>query len=333
MSDAQRVLVAGGTGTIGRALVRRLVADGRQVAALARSEPSAEALQGMGADPVRGRLEDVTSLEAAMKGCDTVFHAAGVNAFCMRDPSALFRVNVIGSRNLISAAARSDVRRVVYTSSAAVFGEASGTVGSETSEHRGSFLSEYERSKFEGERVVMETADALGVSVVCVNPSSAQGPGRTSGTGRILVQFLNGKLKYYVDTRISLVDIDDCTEGHILAMSKGVPGERYLLNGATMTIREALTLVRRITYTTHRARAVPAFVAMGAAAAVDAVARVRRKDPSVCPEMVRTLLHGHTYDGSKATRELGLTYRPVEETFARTVEWLRAEGLIPGTPG
>jgi dihydroflavonol-4-reductase len=333
MSDAQRVLVAGGTGTIGRALVRRLVADGRQVAALARSEPSAEALQGMGADPVRGRLEDVTSLEAAMKGCDTVFHAAGVNAFCMRDPSALFRVNVIGSRNLISAAARSDVRRVVYTSSAAVFGEASGTVGSETSEHRGSFLSEYERSKFEGERVVMETADALGVSVVCVNPSSAQGPGRTSGTGRILVQFLNGKLKYYVDTRISLVDIDDCTEGHILAMSKGVPGERYLLNGATMTIREALTLVRRITYTTRRARAVPAFVAMGAAAAVDAVARVRRKDPSVCPEMVRTLLHGHTYDGSKATRELGLTYRPVEETFARTVEWLRAEGLIPGTPG
>jgi dihydroflavonol-4-reductase len=329
MKTPERVLVTGGTGTIGRALLLRLIADGYSVAALARSRAAEDALREMGAEPRRGQLEDIASMEVAMKGCDTVFHAAGVNAFCLRDPSPLFSVNVIGSRNLISAAARAQVRRVVYTSSAAVFGERSGTVGSETAEHRGSFLSEYERSKYEAERVVLDTADALDVDVVCVNPSSAQGPGRAGGTGRILVQFLNGKLKVYVNTRISLVDIDDCTEGHILAASKGARGERYLLNGFTMSTADALTIVRRITLTTHRARAVPAFVAMGAASIVDVVARLRRKDPSVCPEMVRTLLHGHVYDGSKATRDLGLRYRSAEETFRRTVDWLRAEGLVP----
>jgi dihydroflavonol-4-reductase len=329
MSEPGRVLVAGGTGTIGRALVRRLVNDGRFVAALARSRASVEALESLGAKPVVGSLEDVESLESAMRGIDTVFHAAGVNAFCLTDPSPLFRVNVIGSRNLISAAASAGVRRVVYTSSAAVFGERAGTVGSETSEHRGSFLSEYERSKYEAERVVLDTASALDVDVVCVNPSSAQGPGRSTGTAKILIQFLNGKLKFFVDTRISLVDIDDCTEGHVLAAAHGVAGERYLLNGTTMSIRDALTVVRRITHTPHRARAVPGFLAMGAAVAVDGFARVRRKNPPVCPEMVRTLLHGHTYDGSKATRELGLQYTAPEETFSRTVAWLRAEGLIP----
>ena len=329
MTVSAKVLVTGGTGTIGRPLVRRLVADGRQVVALARSQGSADALREMGAEPVRGSVEDADSIQVAAAGCGTLYHAAGVNAFCLRDPSPLFRVNVIGSLNVVSAAARAGVERVVYTSSAAVFGERTGTVGTETSEHRGSFMSEYERSKFEAERVVLETAQSLDVDVVCVNPSSTQNPGRAGGTARLLVLFLNGKLRVAVRTRISLVDIDDCIEGHVLAESKGKPGERYLLNGAALSIEEALAIVKRLIGVSHRVRFVPAFGAMGGAAVADVIGRVRRKDPSVCPEMVRTLVHGHTYDGSKAARELGLDYRPVEDTLARTVEWLRSEGLVP----
>ncbi|HZA39326.1 MAG TPA: SDR family NAD(P)-dependent oxidoreductase [Actinomycetota bacterium] len=329
MTPAGKVLVTGGTGTIGRALLQRLVADGRQVMALARSQSSADTLSDLGAEPVRGSVEDADSVQVAASGCGTLFHAAGVNAFCLRDPSPLFRVNVIGSLNVISAAARAGVERVVYTSSAAVFGERTGTVGSETSEHRGSFLSEYERSKFEAERVVLETSRSLDVDVVCVNPSSAQGPGRAGGTGRILVLFLNGKLKVMIRTSVSLVDIADCTEGHVLAETNGKPGERYLLNGAALSVEEALAIVQRLTGVSHRVRFVPAFGAMGAGALADVIGRARRKDPGVCPEMVRTLLHGHTYDGSKAARELGLEYTPVEDTLGRTIDWLRAEGLVP----
>jgi dihydroflavonol-4-reductase len=333
VTPSARVLVTGGTGTIGRPLVRRLVADGRQVVGLARSQASADALKDMGAEPVRGTVEDADSIQVGARGCGTLFHAAGVNAFCLRDPSPLFRVNVIGSLNVVSAAARAGVERVVYTSSAAVFGERTGTVGTETSEHRGSFLSEYERSKFEAERVVHETARSLDVDVVCVNPSSTQGPGRAGGTGRILVLFLNGKLRVGVRTRISFVDIADCIQGHVLAETNGKPGERYLLNGAVLSIEDALGIVKQLTGVSQRVRFLPAFGAMGGAAIADVIGRARRKDPSVCPEMVRTLLHGHTYDGSKAMRELGLEYTPVEETLARTIEWLRSEGLVPPAHG
>jgi len=329
MTDGARVLVTGGTGTVGRALVRALVAEGRQVVGLARSRSSADAIQALGAQPIRGSVEDTESVEVAAAGCDSLFHAAGVNAFCLRDPAPLFRVNVIGSLSVVGAAARAGVRRVVYTSSAAVLGERTGTVGTESSVHRGSFLSEYERSKFEAERVVLETAKSLDVEVVCVNPSSVQGPGRASGTGKILVLFLNRKLKFLVRTRVSLVDIDDCTRGHLLAEAKGKPGERYLLNGAALPIEDALAIVERLTGVTHRVRFMPAFAVMGGAALVDGIAHTRGRDAGFCPEMVRTLLHGHAYDGSKAERELGLEYTPVEDTLARTIEWLRAEGLVP----
>ena len=138
------VLVTGGTGFLGRALIERLVSGGNLVKALARSDASSSALAGLGAEPVRGDVLDLEALAATMRGCDVVYHAAGANAFCLRDPSPMFEVNVRGSRNVVLAAARAGVRRVVYTSSAATLGEAGGTIGSEGSPHRGWFLSDYE---------------------------------------------------------------------------------------------------------------------------------------------------------------------------------------------
>jgi dihydroflavonol-4-reductase len=132
----------------------------------------------------------------------------------------------------------------------------------------------------------------------------------------------------FVDTRISLVDIDDCVEGHLLAAERGRTGERYVLNGATLTSREALAVVSEIAGVTESVRMLPAPVASVAAAVVEAGFRVARRSPPVCREMVRTMLHGHHYDGSRAARELGLVYTPVRETLRRTAEWAVAQGLV-----
>lgn len=322
------VLVTGGSGFVGGAILSRLVAEGRTVKALVRSSDSAEAVGALGAEPVFGDILDPATLRAAMTGCDVVYHAAGVNLFCARDPRPMFTSNVTGSENVVRAAADAGVGRVVYTSSAAVLGEATGTIGDETSPHRGSFLTHYERSKYEAERAVVRVASERGVPTVCVNPSSVQGPGRRRGTAKILIDYLNGKLRMVVDSRMSLVDIDDCVEGHLLAETRGVPGERYILSGAIITVRETLALLADVGGVSHSTRRLPPVPAQAAAAAIEVVARVRGTRPPLCREMVRTILHGHAYDGSRATRELGLTYTPIEESIRKTVKWYVDEGLV-----
>jgi dihydroflavonol-4-reductase len=315
----------------------RLVAEGRTVRALARSDASAAALAAAGAQPVRGDILDAGSLAAAMRGCEVVYHVAGVNGFCLPDPGELYRGNIDGTRATVGAAGAAGVRRVVYTSSAATIGEEAGTVATEASRHRGRWLSHYERSKHEAERVAFATAARAGVELVSVNPASVQGPGRTRGTAKILIDALNGRLRMVVDSRLSIVDVADCAEGHLLAETRGAPGERYLLSGATMTVGEAVALLGRIVGRQARPRRLPPPVAMALAGAVEAAARARGRRPPVCREMVRTILHGHHYDGSRATRELGLAYTPIEESLRRTAEWYVAEGLVtrplPGLRG
>jgi dihydroflavonol-4-reductase len=323
------VLVTGGTGVVGRPLVERLVADGRDVRALARTPAASHALEALGAKPISGDVLDPASLEAAVRGCATVFHVAGMNAMCLRDPKTMYRTNVEGSENVVRAAAAEGVGRVVYTSSASAIGEVLGTIGSEDSPHRGRYLSHYERSKHVAERRVLALAGELGVDLVCVNPSSVQGPGRSTGSARLLVDVVKGKLPFLVDTMISLVDIRDCTEGHVLAEARGIALERYVLCGATVTTPEAVELLRRIWERPQRVRWIPPSVALAGGTAVELAGRLLRRDLPVCREAVRTLLHGHRYDGSKAERELGLSYTPLEETLERTLTWLAEHDLVP----
>jgi dihydroflavonol-4-reductase len=253
---------------------------------------------------------------------------AGVNTMCPDDPAELFHANVRGAEIAVRAAARAGVTRVILTSSAASIGEAKGTLGSENSPHRGWFLSDYERSKHEGERAALAAGRREGVEVVAVNPSSVQGPGRAGGTGTILIAYLNGSLRAFVDTDVSLVDIRDCTEAHLLAAERGRPGERYVISGATLAAREALEIVAGMTGVKERPRFLPPTVASAAAAVAEGGFRLARRSPPVCRAMVRTLLHGHRYDGSRAARELGMRYTPVRETLARTIEWAIADGRV-----
>lgn len=326
-------LVTGGSGFVGGALLERLVADGREVRALARSDEAAATVSERGATPVAGDVLDLDGLADATQGCEIVFHAAGVNAMCLRDPRPMLRANVEGSGNVIVAARRAGVRRVVYTSSASAIGEPHGTVGREDSPHRGSFLSSYERSKYLAERRVLAWSEGLGVDVVCVNPSSVQGPGRTGGSARLLLDLANGRLPVLVDATLSIVDVADCTQAHVLAEARGTPGERYLVSGVTLTMREAVKLLRAVAGVPERARFVPSWVVRAGGSAIEVVSRVARRDPPVCREAVRTLLHGHRYDGSRAERELGLRYTPLEDTLVRTLTWYAERGLTPPPRG
>ena len=323
-----RVFVTGGTGVIGTALVTRLIERGDEVVALARSDAASRALEARGARVVRGEGDDEDDLTRGMEGCALVFNVAGVNALCVEDPRPMERMNVAGPVAAVRAAARAGVARLVHTSSAATIGEAPGVVGTERTPHRGWYLSTYERTKTEGERAALATSREVGQDLVLVNPSSVQGPGRAGGTGRILLAFLDGRLKVFVPTHVSLVDIDDCVTGHLLAAERGVAGERYLVNGMTLEIGEALALAADVAGVQRKPRLVPRRVATTAAAVLERGFKLAGRRPPVCREMVRTLLHGHRYDGSRAERDLGLTYTDPRETLRKTVAWARAEGLI-----
>jgi dihydroflavonol-4-reductase len=317
------VAITGATGVVGSAVLRHLRESGRPIRALVRkaARPLAPDVQ-----TVVGDLLDYRSLVVAFEASEVVYHAAGLNQMCPRRPEDLFRVNVEGTRNVVRACRAAGVRRLVYTSSAATIGEGRGSVGREDTAHRGHFNSWYERSKYEAEQVARMEAGPL--QLVVVNPSSVQGPGRSTGTGKLILDLINGRLPVLVETRFSIIDIDDCARGHLLAETDGSPGDRYLLSGFTITTKEAVALVEAILGRRLGVKMMPGWLAMAGAAAIEAINRIMGRQAPVCREMVRTLRHGHSYDGAKATRELGLVYTPPEQVLARLIGWFTDEGLL-----
>ncbi|MCE2526296.1 MAG: NAD-dependent epimerase/dehydratase family protein [Actinomycetia bacterium] len=319
-------LITGATGVVGGAVLRHLAEQGDDLRALVRSEPGAVHVSGLGAEPVMGDITDTDTLTEAMEGVDLVYHVAGLNLMCPRRPERLEEVNVAGAVNVVRAARRAGVRRLVFTSSAAVLGERRGEIGSEESVHRGSYLSYYDRSKHLGEQAV--AAEAKDMEVVMVNPSSVQGPGRKTGTGKLILDLVNGRLPVMVDTWVSIVDIDDCARGHLLAAARGQPGRRYVLNSFSLRIRRAVEILQEQLDRSLKVRYLPRSVAYAAAGSIEGIWRLRRSRPPFCREIVRTISHGHRYDGSRAVRELGMSYIGPEEFLKRLVGWYREEGLI-----
>lgn len=321
------VFVTGGSGFVGSDLTRVLVQRGMTVRALARSSRAADRVAALGAEPVTASLFDPDGLRTAMTGCDVVFHVAGVNAMCPADPGTMYAVNVNGARAVVAAAAGAHVGRVVLTSSAAAIGEPRGSVGNESTVHSGRYLSHYARSKHLGELAFFEEARRRGVAGVAVNPSSVQGPGRVAGSARIFLYALRARRPIVLDTMLSIVDVDDVSRGHILAAERGAPGRRYLLNGATSSVREAIGQLARASGERIRPLLLPSGAA-GVAGRFALLAGAGTNGRTLCAEMVRTLAHGHRFDGQRAVRELGLTYTPVIATMRRTIEWYREQGLL-----
>lgn len=322
-----RVAITGGSGVVGSAVTRHLVSDGHEVMALARSPVAASKLASLGAIPVDGDVLDSAALETLVRDCDRVFHVAGVNEICTMDPGQMWRVNVEGTRTVMAACRSGDVERLVFTSSVVTIGERNGEVGVENTEHSGDFLSEYARSKTAAERALFSESGDL--EVVAVNPSSVQGPGRATGTGKLILDAARGKLRLLIDTTISLVDIEDCARGHLLAAAKGRPGERYILSGSTLEMREAVYLLSRVLGRDLSPRFIGSGPLSVAATVSERLFRLLRRQPPVCRETVKVMTHSHAYDGSRATAELGLQYTPVEDTLRRTIQWFETQGLIP----
>ena len=309
-----KVAVTGGSGVVGSAVVRHLVAAGHEVRALTRSTAAGATVAALGANPVPGDVLDSGSLVDLVSDCSRVFHMAGINELCTRDPKRMWDVNVEGTRLVVNACRRSGVERMILTSSAVTLGE------------HNPYLSEYELTKTEGEKLAF--AEARGLDVVAVNPSSVQGPGRATGTGALILNAARGKLRYLVDTTISLVDINDCARGHLLAADHGEPGERYVLSGATISIPDAVDLLNEITEGTLQPRYLPVWQLRALGMLGEIVGKVLRRRPPLCRETARVISAGHAYDGSGATKDLGVKYTPIRQTIEETIEWFRFEGLL-----
>jgi dihydroflavonol-4-reductase len=325
-------LITGATGFIGSHVTRLLVTRGEPVRVLLRPSSRTEALEGMECERVTGDLRDRWSLEAALKGIRRVFHIAADYRLWTRDPAEIYHSNVQGTRNLLEAAGDAGIERFIYTSTVATIAVpvADGRLPDETTPATlNQMIGHYKRSKFIAEREAIEAA-RKGLPVVIVNPTAPVGPAdwKPTPTGRILVDFMNGRMPAYVDTGLNVVPVEDVAAGHLLAAERGVPGERYILGGQNMTLEEILVALARITGRPAPRIRLPHAVALAAAYVDTAVSRMLRREPHIPVEGVRIARHRMFVDGSKAVREIGYQPGPVEAALERAVRWYEEHGYV-----
>lgn len=309
-----------------------LASQGAQLRVLTRKTSDLRNLEGIAADRVEGDLRDPDSIERAMAGCDTVFHVAADYRLWVRDAQEMYRSNVEGTRDLLSAARKNNVDRVVYTSSVATMGFLSnGTLADEDSPVLlTDMVGPYKRSKFMAEQIALEVGRS-GQHVVVVNPSTPVGEMdvKPTPTGRIVLDFLKKKFPAYVDTGLNLVDVSECARGHVMALEKGRSGHRYILGGENLTLKQILDKLALITGLPSPTVEVPHFVALGAAV-VDELwtGRVRGREPRATVDAVRMGRKKMYVSSSKAERELGWQILPVDAALRRAADWFREQGYV-----
>src|SRR5436190_6107797 len=322
------VFVTGATGFLGSHVARALIEHGADLRLLVRASSNTNNIADLKADLVAGDLRDPASLEKGVAGCDIVFHVAADYRLWVRDPAEMYRANVEGTRAILEAARKSNVRRVVYTSSVATMGFMSnGQPADENSPvSLDNMIGPYKRSKFMAELVAMEAA-RNGQNVVIVNPATPVGERdiKPTPSGRIVVDFLKKKFPAYVDTGLNLVDATECARGHVAALEKGRSGERYILGGENLTLKEILDKLAAITGLPSPKVKVPYFMAL-ATGVVDEIVtgRIRGREPRATIDAVRMGRKKMFVSSAKAERELGWKCVPVNDALGRAVEWFRA---------
>jgi dihydroflavonol-4-reductase len=330
------VLVTGGTGFVGANVARALVAEGYRVRVLARPASDRRALAGCSAEVVAGDLLEPDSLRRAVGGCRMVFHVAADYRLWAPDPGVLYRTNVDGTRNILDAAMRADVERVVYTSSVGTLGiPGDGRPGTETTPvSLAMMVGHYKRSKFLAERVAEEFAEK-GLPLVIVNPSAPVGRWdvKPTPTGQMIVDFLKGRMFATLDTGLNVVHVEDVARGHILAAEKGRVGEKYILGHRNCSLREIFELLSRITGLPAPRVRVPYGLALLGAVVGEAAARFTGKPPRASLTAVRMARKRMYFSAEKAVRELGLPQTSVEGALGDAVEWFVAHGYAPAPPG
>ena len=328
--------VTGATGFLGSHVARVLSEQGAGLRLLVRPTSDLRNIDGLNADRVVGDLRDAGSIEKALSGCEVVFHVAADYRLWVRDPAEMYRSNVEGTRSLLEAARKQGVRRVVYTSSVATMGfhgtnghAGGGKVADEQSPVGiADMIGHYKRSKFMAEQVAIEAARS-GVDVVIVNPTTPIGERdiKPTPTGRIVVDFLKRKFPAYVETGLNLVDASECARGHIQALEKGRSGERYILGGENLTLKQILDRLAAITGLPSPTVKLPYFFALAAGVVDETVTgRILGREPRATIDAVRMGRKMMFVSSAKAERELGWRTVPVDAALRRSVEWFRGNG-------
>ena len=327
-----KAFVTGATGFLGSHVARALADQGADLRLLVRTTSNLKNLQGLKAETATGDLRDPASLEKAMSSCDTVFHVAADYRLWIRDPAEMYKSNVDGTRALLEAARKSGVRRVVYTSSVATMGfTKSGYPADEDSPVAlADMIGHYKRSKFMAEQIALE-AGRSGMHVVTVNPTTPIGEQdvKPTPTGRIVVDFLKRKFPAYVETGLNLVDATVCARGHVAALEKGKSGERYILGGENLTLKQILDKLGRITGLPSPKIKLPYFFAFATGVIDEAITgRLLKLEPRATVDTVRMGKKKMFASSDKAERELGWKIVPVEDALRRAVEWFRGSGYV-----
>jgi len=321
--------LTGATGFLGSHVARVLADQGSDLRLLVRPTSNLKNIEGLRADTVIGDLRDPASLDKAMSGCDTVFHVAADYRLWVRDPAEMYRSNVEGTRALIEAARKNSIRRIVYTSSVATMGfTRDRTPADEDSPvSLAAMVGHYKRSKFQAEQIAI-AAGQSGLHVVTVNPTTPVGEQdvKPTPTGRIVVDFLHRKFPAYVETGLNLVDVRYCALGHVLALEKGRSGERYILGGENLTLKNILDQLSAITGLPSPTVKLPYAFAYLAGAYGEIAGRLFGSDPRATLDTARMGRKIMFASSAKAQRELGWTVAPVEPALRRAVEWFRANG-------
>jgi dihydroflavonol-4-reductase len=330
MSGGPKILVTGAAGFLGSHLTRQLVARGADVRVLLRPSSSNRAIADLPLEYMTGDLRDVASLDRALAGVQRVFHVAADYRLWSKRSQDIYDSNVGGTKNLLEAAKRAGVEQFVYTSTVA-------TIAVDRPEHPNEFteakleemVGHYKRSKWLAEKEVLNAAK-LGFPAVVAMPTTPVGPWdwKPTPTGKIILDFLNGKMPGYVETGLNFVGVEECAAGHILIAEKGTVGERYLLGAENLTLKGVLDILAEITGLPAPSLKIPHGLALGVAYAETAISRLIGREPQIPVEGVKIAQHMMFVDCSRAKRELGFQAGAVSAAFERAVRWYEANGYI-----
>jgi len=328
-----RVFITGATGFVGGHVARRYAADGASLRLLTRQTSRLDSLAGIDAEMVTGDLREPEKLRYALTGCDALVHVAADYRLWVRDPKEMYAANVDGTRDLLKLARETGVPRVVYTSSVATMGfKADGTIVNEdTPVSLADMIGHYKRSKFLAEQEAVQAAKA-GQHVMILNPTTPIGAGdaKPTPTGRIIVDFLNKKFPAYVDTGLNLVDVDEVARMHVVALDRGAPGERYILGGENLTLKQILDRMSAITGLPSPTMKVPHSVAMIFAFFDENITgKLLGKEPRATVEAVRMGKKMMFASSAKAERDLGFQVLPIYNAMRSAIEWFVANGYAP----
>jgi dihydroflavonol-4-reductase len=328
-----KVFLTGSTGFVGRHVARAYAAQNAELRLLTRKTSNLAAIEDLPAEIVVGDLRQPESLRPAIRGCDALVHVAADYRLWVRDPQQMYASNVEGTRDLLRIAREEGVAKVVYTSSVATMGfKADGTiVNEETPVVLADMIGHYKRSKFLGELEAIQAAKS-GQHVMILNPTTPIGPGdaKPTPTGRIIVDFLNRKFPAYVDTGLNVVDVTEVARMHCVALERGTPGERYILGGENLTLKQILDRMSAITGLPSPKRKVPHAVAMGFAFFDETITgKIRGKEPRATLEAVRMGKKMMFASSAKAERELGFQILPVYPALRAAIDWFVAHGYAP----